>query len=158
MSYSNGYINGSYRTNRYEDPQEDSDSVGGSRQRRAGGYGAFYDDAPSVPAESEAQPPPPSFRRQGTDNIVGRSGLSVSRTRDNDGYDTSRSRDRGVRSQNGARQHGSGPGGRQIEGQSLPCCWTSIRRATAVSGAFLLSDWSGPLFLTSTLSHEYTLS
>ena len=116
MSHSNGYTNGSYRTNRYEDSQEDSDSVGGSRQRRAGGYGGFYDGGLSVPAEPEAQPPPPSFRRQGADDLTGRSGLSVSRTRDADGYDTSRSRDRGAPGQNGARQHGSGPGGRQIEG------------------------------------------
>ena len=119
MSYSNGYANGSYRTNRYEDSQEDSDSLGSSRQRRAGGYGGFYNGAQSTSAEPEAQPSPPSFRRQGADNPIGALGLSVSRTRDADGYDTSRSRDRGVRGQNGARQHGSGPGGRQIEGQSL---------------------------------------
>lgn len=116
MSYSNGYTNGSYRTNRYEDSQDGSESLGGSRQRRAGGYGGFYNGPPSVPAETEAQPPLPSFRRQGSNNPVAGSGLSVSRTSDADGYDTSRSRDRVVRDQNGARQHGSGPGGRQIEG------------------------------------------
>ncbi|CAD6563864.1 MAG: hypothetical protein ASARMPREDX12_000114 [Alectoria sarmentosa] len=116
MSYSNGYANGSYRTNRHEDSQDDSDSLGGSRQRRAGAYGGFYNGAPSVPAETEAQPSLPSFRRQGSNNPVAGSGLSVSRTRDADGYDTSRSSDRVVRDQNGARQHGSGPGGRQIEG------------------------------------------
>ena len=120
MSYSNGYTNGTYRTNRYEDSQEDSDSLGGTRQRRAGGYGGFFDNTSSAPAEPEVQPPPPSFRRQGTNHSVGRSGLSVSRTRDADSYDTSRSRDRGARGQNGTRQLGTGPGGRQIEGQSLP--------------------------------------
>ncbi len=123
MSYSNGYSNGSYRTNRYEDIQEDNDSLGGSRQRRAGGYGGyggFYDGAQSAPAEPEAPASPPSFRRLGTDNSIGASGFSVSRIRDADAYDTSRSRDRGARVQNGPRQHGNGPGGRQIEGQSLP--------------------------------------
>lgn len=113
MSYSNGYTNGSYRTNRYEDLQEDSDSIEVGRQRRPGGYGEFYD---GIPSEPEAQTPRPSFRRQGADSSHGVSGLSVSRTRDTDGYDTSRSRDRGTRGQNGARQYGSGPGGRQIEG------------------------------------------
>ena len=113
MSYSNGYTNGTYRTNRYEEPHEDSDSLGGGRQRRAGGYGGFYDGAPSEP---EPQPPQPSFRWQGVDNSERASGLSVSRTRDTDGYDTSRSRDRGAHGRNDARQYGSGPGGRQIEG------------------------------------------
>ena len=127
MSYSNGYTNGSYRTNRYEDPHEDGDSVEDSRQRRAGGYGGFYDSAPSVPAEPDAQPTPSSFRRQATNTSTGGSGLSVSRTRHVDDYDTSRSRDRGARGQNGARQHGSGPGGRQIEGWSRPYCWTSTK-------------------------------
>ena len=113
MSYSNGYTNGSYRTNRYEDPQDDSDSVGGSRPRRAGGYGGLHNGAPSEP---EPQPPRPSFRWQGADSSDGTSGTSVSRTRDTDGHDTHKSRDRGARGQNGARQYGSGPGGRQIEG------------------------------------------
>lgn len=151
MSYSNGYTNGSYRTNRYEDSQqEDSDSLGGSRQRRAGGYGGFYDGSPPVQAEPEAQPPPPSFRRQGTENTIGGSGLSVSRTRDNEGYDTSRSRDRAARSQNGARQHGSGPGGRQIEGPLLRYCWSSTKKARQILGArFFLCIWSRPLLLTS---------
>ena len=124
MSYTNGYTNGSYRTNRYEDPHEDGDSVEDSRQRRAGGYGGFYDGATPVPAETDAQPTPSSFRRQATNNSTGGSGLSVSRTRHNDDYDTSRSRDRGARDQNGARQHGGGSGGRQIEGWSRPY-WTS---------------------------------
>ena len=143
MSYSNGYSNGIYRTNRYEDSQEDSELLGGSRQRRAGGYGGFYDGAPSVPeeAEAEAEAEPPSFRRQGADNSVGGLGLSVSRTRDTDGYGTSRSRDRGARGQNGARHYGGGPGGRQIQGQSLPYVWTSTKRATATLGSFLLPDW-----------------
>ena len=113
MSYSNGYTNGTYRTNRYEDPHEDSHSLGGGRQRRPGGYGGFHDGAPSEP---EAQPPRPSFRLRGADSSDGASGLSVSRTRNADGYDTSRSRDRGLRGQNGSRQYGNGPGGRQIEG------------------------------------------
>ena len=116
MSYSNGYINGSYRTNRYEDPQDDGEALGGSRQRRAGGYGGFYDSIPLVQEEPDSPVPPPSFRRQGADNSIGGLGLSVSRTRDTDGYDTSRSRDRGARGQNSPTQHGSGPGGRQIEG------------------------------------------
>ena len=125
MSYSNGYTNGSYRTNRYEDLHEDDDLVEDSRQRRAGGYGGFYNSAPSVPAEPDAQPPPSSFRRQATNNSTGASALSVSRTRHIDDHDTSRSRDRDARGQNGARQHGSGSGGRQIEGWSRPYCWTS---------------------------------
>ena len=125
MSYTNGYTNGSYRTNRYEDPHDDGDSVDDSRQRRAGGYGGFYDSATPVPAEPDAQPTPSSFRQQATNNSTGGSGLSVSRTRHNDDYDTSRSRDRGARGQNGPRQQGSGSGGRQIEGRSRPYCWTS---------------------------------
>lgn len=134
MSFSNGYTNGSYRNNRYEEPQEESDPLGGSRQRRGAAYGMFYDGAQLAPAEPEAQPARPSFRR----GAVGGSEISVSK-KDTDGHNLSRSRDRGARGQNGAGQHGSGPGGRQIEGQSLFLGCTSTERAKMTLCAFVLS-------------------
>ena len=115
MSYSNGYSNGTYGTNRYEDPSRDDESLGGSRQRRAGGYGAFYESNLSVPTDSEPPPTQPPVRRQGTDESAGGFGHFASGRRDTDGYDTSRSRERGGRGPDPSRLAGNGPGGKQIE-------------------------------------------
>ena len=100
MSYTNGYANGAYGVGRYEEaPQYDSERRG-SHTHRAGGYGGFHDNSLSVPSEPEAEPPPPqqAFRRRGADD-----------------YDSSRSRDRGVRGQD-TKLYGNGPGSKQIEG------------------------------------------
>ena len=117
MSYGNGYPNGTYSTNRYEDaPLEDRPPTS-SRDRRNGGYGGFHDDTLTVPGQPDFEPPPPhpSFRRRYTDDSPGGFGLFASGRRDTDDYDTSRSRERGGRGQGAHRSQGTGPGGRQIE-------------------------------------------
>ena len=115
MSYSNGYTNG-YGTNRYEEPSHDAESRDGSRQRRAGGYGGFYNENLSVPGDSEPTPTQPAFRRQVTDDSTGGFGHFASGRRDTDDYSSSRSRERGVRAQDSSRVGGGGSGGKQIEG------------------------------------------
>lgn len=119
MSYRNGHANGTYGSNRYEDNGQDEGPIGASHQRRAGGYGGFYDGALSVPAEPEPQPPQVPqhlFRRRGTDDSAGGFGHFASGRRDTDDYDSSRSRDRGARGHETSRLQGSGTGGKQIEG------------------------------------------
>ncbi|KAL6712787.1 exocyst subunit [Lecanora helva] len=118
MSYSsNGYGNGSYGTDHYEEAFQGHGQRSGSNQHRAGGYGGFYNGDPSVLADSELKPPPPqsSFRRRGTDESTGGFGLFASGRRDTDDHDSSRSRERGARLQEN-RLNGSGPGEKQIEG------------------------------------------
>ena len=114
MSYRNGYTNGTYGSNRYEDNSHD-ESPAGSRQRRGGGYGGFYDDSPPVQNEPEPRPPPASFRRRPPDDSAGGFGLFASGRRDTDEYSSSRSRDRNGRGTDLSRLHGGGPGGRQID-------------------------------------------
>lgn len=119
MSYRNGYTNGNYETNRYDDARrDDSPAMGGSRSRRGGGYGGFYDNGLSVPAESEPQPSPqPSFRsRLGATEGAGGFGYFASGRRDTDEHDSSRSRDRGGRGQDSPMLHGGGSGSKQIDG------------------------------------------
>lgn len=146
MSYSNGYTNGGYSANRYEDyGGEQEDNRPG--QRRPGGYGGFYNDQLSVPTESEADPPPAqsSFRRRGLEEPTGGFGLFGSGRRDTDDYDSSRSRDRGGRGQD-TRLHGSGPGGRQIEGvlDHIHSNWETITKddCVPVHVALQLMDYS----------------
>ena len=115
MSYRNGYTNGTYGANRYEDNRsEESPSGGGSRIRRPGGYGGFYDGPNSAPSESEPSPAP-SFRRRPPDDSGGGFGHFASGRRDTEEYSSSRSRDRNARGPDLSRLHGGGPGGRQIE-------------------------------------------
>ena len=110
MSYRNGYS--TYGTNRYDE----SPAGGESRQRRAGGYGGFYNDVPSIPPEPEPEElSPPSFRRRATDDSAGGFGHFASGVRDTNDYNTSRSRDRSGRSPDLSRLHGGGPGGNQID-------------------------------------------
>ena len=111
MSYLNGYTNGAYGTNRYDE----SPSSGSSRQRQEGGYGGFYDSPPSRPLESESQSSPASFRRRPADDSTGGFGLFTSGRRDTDEYSSSRSRDRNGRGPDLSQLHGGGPGGRQID-------------------------------------------
>lgn len=117
MSYSNGYMIGTYGSNRYEDTFQADGQKAGSHQRRAGGYGGFHDRTLSVPSESELEPPPPQppFRRRGTDASTDGYSLFTSGRRDTNDYDSSRSRDGGARGQD-SRLHGNGPGSKQIDG------------------------------------------
>ncbi|KAL9128738.1 MAG: hypothetical protein Q9217_002645 [Psora testacea] len=116
MSYRNGYTNGTYGTNRYEETRHNENQAGeGSRHLRAGGYGGFYDGAPSIPPEPEPQPSLPSFRRRPTDDSVGDFGHSASETWDTVDHDTSRGRDRDGRDPELLRLHGGGPGRKQID-------------------------------------------
>ena len=110
MSYRNGYTNGTYGSNRYEDSSHD-ESPAGSRQRRGGGYGGFYDGSHSAQTEPDPQPPPASFRRRPPDDTAGGFGLFASGRRDTDEYSSSRSRDRDGRGPDLSRLHG----GRQID-------------------------------------------
>lgn len=143
MSYSNGYTNG-YGSNRYEDPRQDEEPVVGRGPRRAGGYGGFggyQDSSLSVPVEPEPQP---SFRRRGTDDSAGH--LFAGGSRDTDEYDTSRSRERGARGQDNSRMHGSGPGGKQIDGvlEHIHGNWDILTRdnCVPVHVALQLMDYS----------------
>ena len=117
MSYGNGYINGSYGDDRYDESTQQNRQEAGSSQRRAGGYGGFYDGTLPVPSDPELEPPPPhrSVQRRGTDDSTGGYGLFASGRRDTDDYNSSRSRERGGRVQD-TRLYGNGPGGKQIEG------------------------------------------
>ena len=114
MSYRNGHTNGAYGSNRYADDRQEG-SPAGSRQRRAGGYGGFYDGPPSAPPEPEPQQPPASFRRRPPDDFAGGFGHFASGRRDTDDYSSSRSRDRGGRAADLSKLHGGGPGRKQIE-------------------------------------------
>lgn len=119
MSYRNGYTNNHYAHNSYDDNNQDQAPVRNSHQRRAGGYGGFYDSTLAVPAEPEQSPSRPQFRPQATDELNGGSGLFGSGTRDADDYNSSRGQERTARAQDAASSlHGAGPGGRQIEGRS----------------------------------------
>lgn len=117
--YSNGYTNGSYRTDPLEETEPDEDTIGGSRQRRAGGYGGFYRENIPSPADPDTPLPETSLRRQATGDSNGGFGLSASGRRDTYENDSSRSRERVVHGQNNPSPLGSGPGGKQIEGQLL---------------------------------------
>lgn len=114
MAFRNGYTNGGYSRNPYEDDTTDTDSRGGSRPRRPGGYGGFYENNPSGPPSHE-QTPPPSFRRQRPEDSSGGSSLLASRRGDLDDYDSSRSRDRSQRAREERDIYGDGPGGRQMD-------------------------------------------
>ncbi|KAG8532150.1 uncharacterized protein KY384_003790 [Bacidia gigantensis] len=118
MSYRNGYTNGTYGVNRYEDNRHEESLAGDSgRTRRPGGYGGFHDNRQETPpAEPDPQPPLASFRRRREDESSGGFGHFASGRRDTDEYNSSRSRDRGGRGPTDlSRLHGGGPGGRQIE-------------------------------------------
>ncbi len=147
MSYrNNGYSNGSYGTNRYEETRHE-ESPGSSRQRRAGGYGGFYDGSPSISQEPEHPSPASSFRRRGTeDSSGGGIGHFASGRRDTDDYDTSRSRDRSVRSLENSRLQGGGSGSRQIEGvlDHVSSNWEVLTRSDCVPVhvALQLMDYS----------------
>lgn len=147
MSHSNGYTNGAYGTDRYEEESQDDRQKGGSYQRRAGGYGGFHDNTLSVPPEPELEPPPPqpSFRRRGTEDSTGGLGLFASGRRDTDEYDSSRSRDRAARGQD-TRLYGNGPGATQIEGvlDHIHADWDVMTRddCVPVHVALQLMDYS----------------
>ena len=117
MSYYNGYANGNYGTNRYEDSQTSESSVGpGNKSRRPGGYGGFYDGSPaSTSPEPPQQPSIASFRRRREEDSGGGFGHFASGRRDTDDIGSSRSRDRANHGKDMSRLHGGGPGGKQID-------------------------------------------
>ena len=117
MSYRNESTNGPDRANLYQDQSQDDAQRGVGHQRRMGGYGGFYDTSLNVPSEHDLEPPLPQslYRRRGTDDSTGGFGLFSSGRKDTDDYESSRSRDRGARSQD-TRLYGSGPGTKHIEG------------------------------------------
>lgn len=147
MSYINGYANGGYGANRYEEAARDDEQGEDSGQHRAGGYGGFHNSQLAVPAEPELEPPPPpvSFQHRGTEDSTSGFGLFASGRRDVDDYDSSRSRDRGVRGPD-TRLHGSGLGGKQIEGvlDQIHANWGIITRedCVPVHVALQLMDYS----------------
>jgi len=147
MSYTNGYANGSYGANRYGDAAHDNERGEAQSQHRAGGYGGFHNTQLSVPTEPELEPHPSqgSFQRRGTEDSINGFGLLASGRRDVDEDDSSRSRDRGVRGQD-TRLHGSGPGGKQIEGvlDHIHANWDIITRddCVPVHVALQLMDYS----------------
>jgi hypothetical protein len=145
MSYSNGYTNG-YGSNRYEEPSHEAESRDGSRQRRTGGYGGFYNENLAMPGDSEPTPTQPTFRRQGTDDSTGGFGHFASGRRDTDAYDSSRSRERGGRAQESLRVGASGSGGKQIEGvlDHIHANWDILTRddCVPVHVALQLMDYS----------------
>ena len=119
MAFRNGYANGTYGSNRYdENPNQDrADNLAPSagRARRAGGYGGFYDGAAPAAQQQEPQSSLASFRRRREDESGGGFGHFASGRRDTDEYSSSRSRDRGGRPPELSRLHGVGPGGKQID-------------------------------------------
>ena len=147
MSFSNSYTNAAYGTNRYDESTHSDLLKGSSYQPRAGGHGDFYDNTVSVPAEPEqgSLPTQTSFRRQGTEHSIGGSGLFASGRRDTDEYDSSRSRDRGGRSQD-TRLQRNAPGGKQIEGvlENIHSNWDILIRddCIPVHVALQLMDYS----------------
>lgn len=148
MSYTNGYANGGYKNNRYEDAHQEEEAPEEPRQRRNGGYGGFHDNTLAFPAEPDLEPPPPqaSFRRRGTDDSTGGLGLLASGRRDTDEYDTSRSRERSRRRPDTSRLQGNGPGGKQIEGvlDHIHANWDVLTRddCVPVHVALQLMDYS----------------
>lgn len=116
MSYRNGYTNGTYRANRYEDAENiEVTHSASSRTRRAGGYGGFGDGTPTPPPEPERQPSLASFRKWRDEESGGGFGHFASGRRDTDEYNSSRSRDRIGHGPDLSRLHAGGPGGKQIE-------------------------------------------
>lgn len=119
MSFRNGYANGTYGSNRYDESpsqdREDTLAPSTSRTRRAGGYGGFYDGANSNSHQQEPQSSLASFRRRREDESGGGFGHFASGRRDTDEYNSSRSRDRSGRGPDLSRLHGGGPGGKQID-------------------------------------------
>lgn len=114
----NEYTNGNYERetmNRYDDDRQNKGVAGESRERRVGGYGGFVNDTVSVPLDNERQT---ASQHQSSDaNLKGSHGHLRPDRRDADWNNSSRNKER-----NGANlgHYGSGPGGRQIEGQQLP--------------------------------------
>ena len=145
MSSRNGYPNGAYGTNPYEDSSVDGGSRGGSRQRRAGGYGGFYENDLGANSTPE-QTPPPSLRRQRPDGPSGGFGLFASGRRDTDDYDSSRSRDRSARTREEPRTHGNGSSGRPIDEvlNHVQGSWTVLTQndCVPVQVALQLMDYS----------------
>ena len=148
MSYSNGYTNGAYGTNRLEVAPQNNGQSSGSYQHRVGGYGGFTEGTHAVPPNAELEPPPPpgrSFRRRGTDESTGGFGLFASGRRDTDDYDSSRSRDRGARGQD-TRLNSTSHGGKQIEDvlDHIHASWDILTReeCVPVHVALQLMDYS----------------
>lgn len=112
---STGYSNSNYGqepTNRYEDDRPSGSSLGGSRERRPGGYGGFANDTLSVPTDGGRLTP--LQRRASDTNTNGSYSRSRSDREDTDWDNSSRSRERDKQK---SRGFGNGPGGRQIEGK-----------------------------------------
>lgn len=113
QSATNGLSNNNYARDQNDRSREDPDeggSAGASRVRRVGGYGGFLGDNLSSPSEDE---PPIASRHRPYD--VGFNGHFAEEgpDRGNQGYIARDGRDT-----SDARTYGTGPGGRQIEGQS----------------------------------------
>ena len=145
MSYRNGLGNGAYGTNPYDDSSTDGGSRGGSRQRRAGGYGGFYENEPVASAQYE-QTPPPSFRRQRLDDAGAGLGPFAPGHRDTDDHDSSRSRDRSLRTRDERKDFSDGPSGRQIDGvlEHVQNHWSVLTQnnCVPVQVALQLMDYS----------------
>ena len=115
---SNGFTNGDYSqnsTNLYDTPHQNG-PIGGGRERRAGGYGGFYNNNTglSVPQENERETSPAADGFNGS--INGDYPWSAPENRRNGNWqDSSRSRERDG-PQNGVSLYGSGQAGRQIDG------------------------------------------
>ena len=126
MSYSqngsNGYyINGGLgvaASNGYNGNQQGPGPVDSSGTRRVGGYGGFMGDNLHLPVEDEERIP---FRQRGYEAVPNGNYLRRSPERGRASHEERRrSREQEASRLSVARTYGSGPGERQIEGQTCP--------------------------------------
>ena len=141
MSYSqngsNGYMNGSYgreASNGYDGVFQDTGPRDSGRARRAGGYGGFMGDDLPLPADNDEPAP---LRQRGFEEVSNGAYGRGSPDRVGSGHHGRRaSRERDGSSASNARAYGSGPGGRQIEGQfflMLTATWKTLLRRRSLA-------------------------
>ena len=114
----NGYTNGHYSqepSNRYEEDHHNGGPVERGRERRAGGYEGSVNDRQPAQEVSEGQNS--SFLGSPESNTYNNYMRSISKRRDLDYDNSSKSRERNAPGLDSSRSYRNGPGSRQIEGQ-----------------------------------------